>query len=278
MSHRVEIIGDATLHLGDCMSVMPLLPTVDLAIFSPPYNLGEAPWARLGHWKPGNKSGSGGNTRWKGGAAGGSGVEYGVHDDALPWPEYVAWQRDVLSLVWQKISPSGAIFYNHKPRVIGTKLWTPYELIPAEVEVRQVITWARPGGMNYNLTAFVPTSEWIMLLAKPDFRLKSRGVSGLGDVWSMRPEKNDHPAPFPVDLPAKAIEATKPNIVMDPFMGSGTTGVAAGRAGVKFIGVERDPRYFDMACRRIEANARQRELVLADGPALSVKEQGTQNV
>lgn len=252
MMTRVETIGDATLYLADCLSTIPLLPMIDLVVTSPPYNLGEAPWARLGHWKPGAASGSGGGDKWKGGAEGGAGVKYGTHADAMPWAEYVAWQHAVISALWSRLSAGGSIFYNHKPRVIGTRLWTPLELIPPEVELRQVVVWSRPGGMNYNPTAFVPTHEWIMLLAKPDFRLRSRGVSGLGDVWPMRPEKNDHPAPFPIDLPAKAIDATNSGVVLDPFMGSGTTGIAALRAGRKFIGIEIEPKYFDSACRRIK--------------------------
>jgi site-specific DNA-methyltransferase (adenine-specific) len=250
---QIETIGDATLYRADCMSVLPILPMVDLVITSPPYNLGAAPWARLGHWKPGNKSGSGGRAKWKDGAEGGAGVEYGAHEDALPWDEYVAWQRALLSALWGRLTAGGAIFYNHKPRVIGTKLWTPLELIPPEIELRQVIVWTRPGGMNYNPTSFVPTHEWIMLLAKPDFRLRSRGVSGLGDVWSMNPEKNEHPAPFPISLPAKAIEATDAQIILDPFMGSGTTGIAALAAGKKFIGIDADQRWFDLSCSRIRS-------------------------
>lgn len=250
---RVENIGNATLYLGDCLNAMPLIDQFDIAVTSPPYNLGRTPWARLGHWRPGNKSGSGGHTKWKSGAEGGRGVAYGKHQDAMDWPDYVAWQRAVLSTMWTKLSDSGAIFYNHKPRVIGTRLWTPLELIPPEIELRQIITWARPGGMNYSPVAFVPMSEWIMLLAKKDFRLKSKGVSGLGDVWSMQPCRSDHPAPFPQALPSKVIEATNPGIVFDPFMGSGTTAIAALRAGRKFVGVEIEPRYFDMACARIEA-------------------------
>lgn len=259
---KMESIGAATLYRADCMAVLPILPVVDLVITSPPYNLGASPWARLGHWKPGNKAGSGGRAKWKDGASG-DGVEYGAHEDALPWDEYVAWQRGLLSALWGKLSAGGAIFYNHKPRVIGTKLWTPLELIPPEIELRQVITWARPGGINYNLTGFVPTYEWIMLLAKPDFRLRSRGVSGLGDVWSMRPEKNEHPAPFPIDLPAKAIEATDAKVILDPFMGSGTTGVAALRAGLQFIGIDKDQRWFDLACRNIGASTSQGDMLAA---------------
>lgn len=260
---RTETIGRARLHLGDCLAVLPMIAPVDLVVTSPPYNLGAAPWARLGHWKPGNASGSGGRAKWKAGAEGGAGVEYGQHEDALPWADYVAWQRSVLSLLWGKLTAGGAIFYNHKPRVIGTRLWTPAELIPPEIELRQIVIWSRPGGMNYNPTAFVPTHEWIMILAKPGFRLKSRGVSGLGDVWSMSPEKNEHPAPFPLDLPRKAIEATGAKSVLDPFMGGGTTGVAAIKAGCEFAGIEIEPKFFEMARKRISAANEQPEMFAA---------------
>jgi len=250
-SKETVTIGDSTLYLGDCREIIPTLSTVDLVVTSPPYNLGAAPWARLGHWKPGGKSG--GRDKWKVGASGQAGVKYGVHIDALPWPEYVEWQRAIVSLLWSRLSDTGAIFYNHKPRVIGSRVWTPFELIPPEVSLRQIVTWARPGGVNFNKTAFVSTSEWVMLLAREAFRLKSRGASGLGDVWQMTPERNEHPAPFPVELPRRALEATDAPACLDPFMGSGTTGVACARLRRRFIGIEIDPRYFEMACRRIEA-------------------------
>lgn len=269
MSAQVETIGTATLYRADCMAIIPALPSINLVVTSPPYNLGAAPWAQLGHWRPGSKSGSGGRGKWKDGAEGGAGVEYGTHQDDMPWAEYVAWQRALLSVLWSKLAAGGAIFYNHKPRVIGTRLWTPQELIPAEVELRQIIVWSRPGGMNYSPAWFVPTHEWIMVLAREDFRLRSRGVSGLGDVWSMSPEKNEHPAPFPVALPTKAIEATEPGNVLDPCMGSGTTGIAALRAGRPFFGIEKDQRHFDDSCRRIEAAARQSDM-FAPLPAIQV--------
>jgi site-specific DNA-methyltransferase (adenine-specific) len=231
---------------------LPLLPRFDLVVTSPPYNLGATPWKPLGHWRPGVASKSGGRNKWKPGANAGDGVTYGKHEDGMPWDAYVSWQRSVLSKLWHALPGTGAIFYNHKPRVIGERLWTPTELLPPEVMLRQIIVWARPGGVNYNATAFVPTHEWIMLLAKTDFRLKSRGVSGMGDVWSMTPEKNDHPAPFPEMLPARVIEATAGGVVLDPFMGSGTSGVAALKAGRAFVGVEKDRRHFDAACARIE--------------------------
>lgn len=247
---RVEHIGSATLYLGDCAEILPTLAGADVVITSPPYNLGSAPWAHLGNWKQGDSAG--GKTKWRNGSDAAAGIQYGTHRDSLPWDDYVEWQGRIISTLWRLLPDAGAIFYNHKPRVIGAKLWHPMELLPHEVVLRQIIVWARPGGLNFNPTAFVPTHELILLIAKPEFRLKSKGVSGLGDVWGMSPDKNEHPAPFPLLLPAKIIDATSDGEVLDPFMGSGTTGVAAARAGRKFTGIEIDEGYFDMACRRIE--------------------------
>lgn len=258
---EVVKIGEATLYCGDCLEVMgsvPLRPA--LVVTSPPYNLAAAPWPHLGHWKAGGPSGSGGRGKWQAGANASDGPNYGTHRDAMEWGSYVDWQRSVLWLLWKLLADDGAIFFNHKPRVIGTKLWTPQELLPSEVELRQIIVWKRPGGMNYSPASFVPTHEWIMVLAKAAFRLKTKGVSGLGDVWDMTPERNEHPAPFPLALPAKAIEATAGGLVLDPFMGSGTTGVAAAGAGRPFVGIEIDRRFFDMACARIDAAYAQLEL------------------
>ena len=81
--------------------------------------------------------------------------------------------------------------------------------------------------------------------------LKSRGVSGFGDVWSMAPDRNKHPAPFPLKLPATIIEACEPKCVFDPFAGSGTTLVAAKRAGVRAIGVEKSREYCEISVERL---------------------------
>jgi DNA modification methylase len=50
--------------------------------------------------------------------------------------------------------------------------------------------------------------------------------------------------------------------ILDPFMGSGTTGVACAKLGRTFIGIEREPSYFDIACRRIEAAYKQPDLFI----------------
>jgi site-specific DNA-methyltransferase (adenine-specific)/modification methylase len=58
-------------------------------------------------------------------------------------------------------------------------------------------------------------------------------------------------------------QAGNPNIILDPFMGSGTTGVAAIQMGRKFIGIEREPKYFEIACKRIEQATKQEDMFIA---------------
>jgi site-specific DNA-methyltransferase (adenine-specific) len=240
------------LILGDCLVEMGKMEggSVDYIITSPPYNLGGEPWARLGHWKPGDGS-SGSKSKWKNGSDAGGGTQYKKHKDNMPHAEYVEWQKNVLKECWRLISPCGAIFYNHKPRVIGAKLWLPLELNP-ELILRQIVIWSRSGGINFNPTAYMSTHEWIMIFAKEDFRLKSKGASGVGDVWKINQErKNPHPAPFPVEIPRRILDTLKPGKVLDPFMGSGTTGVACKEVGFEFTGIEIDRDYFDMAEKRV---------------------------
>lgn len=74
-------------------------------------------------------------------------------------------------------------------------------------------------------------------------------------------ERAGHPTQKPVALMRWCIEqAGNPNTILDPFMGSGTTGVAAIQLGRKFIGIEREPKYFDIACKRIEQAVAQGQL------------------
>jgi modification methylase len=240
--------GIAIYH-GDCLDVLPTLGSdFDLVFTSPPYNLGSSPWPHLGHWRPGNSPGGGG--KWPGGGDGSTGIVYENHADTMPWAEYVQWQRTTLEHCWSLLSDTGAIFYNHKPRSIGGRLWMPLELNP-DLPLRQIIVWARSGGLNLTPTAYVPSHEWIMILAKPGWRLRDRGASGVGDVWRFNQESSTHPAPFPLGLPARAIETAGPKLVLDPFMGSGTTLRAAKDAGVRAVGIEKSERYCEMAAKRL---------------------------
>lgn len=227
-----------TIYHGDCNDVLPMLSGVDLVFTSPPYNLGTT---------NGGPSGMHAGSLAAADLAGG----YDGDDDAMPQDEYDAWQTRTVRQMWDALSDTGAIFYNHKPRIQGgvAKLPTSYG---ADLPLRQVIVWDRGTGMNFAVTHFLPKCEWIAVWAKPEWRLVDRSASQLGDVWRLPPETASvHPAPFPVGLPARAITATRPRVVLDPFAGSGTTLRAAKDAGVRAIGIEQSERYCEIAAKRL---------------------------
>ena len=81
-------------------------------------------------------------------------------------------------------------------------------------------------------------------------------------VYAARAGNELHPTQKPIELMQKVVGWTS-GTVLDPFMGSGTTGVACVKMGRKFIGIEREPQYFEIACKRIEDAYRQGDLFVA---------------
>ena len=80
-------------------------------------------------------------------------------------------------------------------------------------------------------------------------------------------EERYHPTQKPLEVMKWVIElCPKADTILDPFMGSGTTGVAAIQLGRKFIGIEREPKYFDIACQRIEQAVAQGQLFAPEQP------------
>ena len=124
------------------------------------------------------------------------------------------------------LQDDGAIFYNHKWRVQNGLLQDPQDIVEG-FPIRQIIIWQRNGGINFNAGYFLPTYEVIYLIAKPKFKLAKK-ANALGDVWNIPQEKNNpHPAPFPLELAQRCIESVDDGTVLDPFLGSGTTALAA---------------------------------------------------
>jgi site-specific DNA-methyltransferase (adenine-specific) len=219
--------------------------SVEIAVTSPPYNLGEG-MEDKGGLRVGHAGSKWGDDKLRGG--------YGEHDDAMPYPDYIAWQRHVLDELWRICS--GAIFYNHKPRLVKRQLRLPTDIV--HLPLRQIIIWDRGSGFNCMAGAYMPVSEWIVLCAKPDWSLRHKSASAIGDVWRMLPSVDEeHPASFPIELPINAIET------IDPFMGAGTAGVAAAKLGRSFTGIELNPKFFDLACRRIDAALRAPSMFIA---------------
>jgi site-specific DNA-methyltransferase (adenine-specific) len=120
--------------------------------------------------------------------------------------------------------------------------------------VRQVIIWKRKGGLNFNPGYFVPTYEVIYLIAKKGFRLAPK-ANGAGDVWSFTQEMNNvHPAAFPVALIDRIVSSTDATVILDPFMGSGTTAISALNFQRNYIGIDISPDYCADAGERIAAH------------------------
>lgn len=233
---------NGVIHHGDCLDVMRDMTSesIQLVVTSPPYNLR-------------NSTGGGipfeSSIKWRNAAIRNG---YKEHEDNLPHKEYVEWQRACLTEMFRLLRPDGAIFYNHKWRVQNGLLQDRSDIVN-DFPVRQIIVWQRNGGMNFNDGYFVPTYEVIYLICKRAFTLLPT-KNGIGDVWKMSHARNNpHPAPFPLELPFRCIESCKDGIVLDPFMGSGTTAIAAEKLGRQWVGIEQSQEYIKLAYDRLNA-------------------------
>ncbi|MDI9400470.1 MAG: site-specific DNA-methyltransferase [Verrucomicrobiota bacterium] len=234
---------------GSAVDVMRQMPegSIDLIVTSPPYNLKNS----TGN---GMKDGRGG--KWANAALQ---KGYSHHDDCMPHEEYVEWQRECLTEMLRLLPEHGAIFYNHKWRVQAGLLQDRQDIVHG-FPLRQIIIWKRSGGLNFNAGYFLPTYEVIYLIAKPKFKLLPR-ANACGDIWEIPQElKNEHSAPFPVALIDRIISSTPAKIILDPFIGSGTTAISALNFQRDYIGIDISPEYCAMAEERIKQHKLQPQL------------------
>jgi modification methylase len=233
MSSKIPFLNEIVC--GDCIDVMSQIPdeSIDIVVTSPPYNLS-------------SKSSS-----IKGWKTAGLADGYDNYDDSLPHDEYVEWQRACLTEMLRLIKPTGAIFYNHKWRVKNGQFLGCEDIIEG-FPLRQIIIWDRKAGFLFNKMFFLPTYEVIYLIAKPDFRLTNYGMK-MRDVWQILRSRDrfGHPVPFPMEIPERCIRASDPKIVLDPFVGSGTTAVAAKKYGADYIGIDKSEKYCEIARNRL---------------------------
>ena len=145
------------------------------------------------------------------------------------------------------------------------------ETIATLIQASECIIW---GGNYYKL----PSTRCILVWDKQndgrdfaDLELAWTNIDAVARIFRMRPMNMDggkvHPTQKPAALMQWCVEKIVAQTILDPFMGSGTTGVACARLGRKFIGVELEPKYFDIACRRIEEAQRQKDLFIHTPPA-----------
>lgn len=131
-----------------------------------------------------------------------------------------------------------------------------------------IIIW---GGERFNLPVRRCWLTWVKPDAAPTFASTEFAWTSwdrparhfMQSVSGMNAERIGHPTQKPLRLMKWCLDfIDETATILDPFMGSGTTGVAAVQMGRKFIGIEREPKYFDIACKRIEDAQRQGDLFI----------------
>jgi site-specific DNA-methyltransferase (adenine-specific) len=215
---EVVTIGNATLYLADCMDVLPTLERVDAVITDPPYGINT------------KSDGSGKLNPW------------GDLCNSAFW--YAAWIGEVR----KKVKPTGALWtcLNWRSLVTFQKAscdigWPIDSLMVWDKQ------WIGPGGLK----GLRPSYELVALFGGPEFAIANRGLPDIQQFPVGSFKATGHPAEKPQSLMDFLVKHT-PGTVLDPFMGSGTTGASAIAAGRSFIGIEQDRKWFDFSCKRIE--------------------------
>lgn len=225
---RVEHIGFATLYLGDCGDILPALGKMDAVVSDPPYEF-ETGGAGLFRSKRDNMDQIAAAGLDKGfdhtlisSSQFGSAVVFAHNDQWAALLPHLAAEFDRYAICqWHKTNPMPVANRHYQP---DTEIY--------------VHAWAK--GCH-------PVGE---LPQKQRFIIAANGQDT--DIG--------HPTVKPLPVMQKIITNVNGQIICDPFMGSGTTGVAAVRAGRRFVGIEMNERYFDIACKRIDDAQRQGDM------------------
>lgn len=224
---RVEHIGAATLYLGDAREIVPTLTGIDAVVTDPPYK-----FVPMG---------------------GGLGGKRQVYKDIYAEKLHEGFDPDMLL----GIAPSITVFC-------------------AKAQMRRMIEFAETNGFRWNLTTFNKTNPTPLCGANylPDTEYAFHFWKGVriggtyhdkSRFWVSKAsgDSSVHPTIKPVELMIKLVRCASDLVdplILDCFMGSGTTGIACHKEGKRFIGIEQNPEHFETAIRRIEDAQRQGSL------------------
>jgi site-specific DNA-methyltransferase (adenine-specific) len=272
---KEERIGPHRLILGDCLEVMPTLGKVDAVVTSPPYD-------GLRDYGPGFEGVDciavirqiarnlmdGGTCAWN------------VADQTVDGSETGSSFRQALAAIEAGLKLHDTMIYERAQAFGGSSraYLHAFEFVfifsngtPKTFNALRDRKNARPGLECHTLGGRRKDGTI------PDRRVKDTQEYGKRtNVWryGVGGEKNEHPAVMPYQLCADHLASwSNPgDMVLDPFMGSGTTGVACQKLGRAFIGIELDPEYFAIACKRVDEAMRQPDLFIAHAPDKPVQE------
>lgn len=239
-------IDDIQIINADFLNVNIPDDSIDLIVTSPPYNVG---------------------------------IQYNSHDDTISYDEYLRWTEKWLRKAFQLIKPDGRMCLNvplDKNKGGQQSVYADITAIAKKVgwKYHSTIIWnegniSRRTAWGSWLSASAPyviaPVETIIILYKETWKKKKKGKSDItkeefiewtNGLWTFSGEskkKIGHPAPFPIELPKRCIKLFSyvGDTVLDPFLGSGSTVIAAYKLNRQAIGVEIDEKYFKLAIERV---------------------------
>ena len=240
--------GEVLLHHGDCLEVLAAIEpeSVDLVFADPPYFL------------------SNGGTTCKSGRR--ARVDKGTWDRSLGVEDNHAFNRQWLELCRRALTRDGTIWISGTSHVIYS---VGFALQQLGFKLLNEIVWEKPNPPpNLSCRYFTHATETVLWAARdrkskhhfdyPAMR-RANGGKQMKSVWRMTaPGKGEkahgkHPTQKPIELLDRIIAASCPpaGVVLDPFNGSGTTGVAAVRADRPYVGIEREVEYLELSRQRL---------------------------
>lgn len=234
----------------DCIEGLKQLEdnSIDLIITSPPYNK-----MGLNGFQKGKK--------WHGTII----YDNDVNSDNMNEEDYQNWQIEFLTECFRVLKKDGSMFYNHKNRIHKGTIISPYKwLFKTPFLIRQEIIWDRGSTHNVNRCRFLPTTELIFWLTKSSSPRFDRTLDTpfKNEIWSFPFQINtEHPAPFPLELPDNIIHCVAKGetiTVLDPFMGGGTTAIAAIKHNCNYVGFEKAENYCNLSQKNIENYIKER--------------------
>ena len=225
----------------NCLETMLRMPDcfVDLTVTSPPYNLGA-------------KHHTGNNIF----------EAYDEYVDDMPEEEYQKNQINTLNELCRVTKHGGSLMYNHKNRIKNGKQITPYEwLLKTDWTLKQEVVWFN-GSQNFDKCRFYPMTERIYWLSK-GVETNFVNLINQHDLIKDTAEGTDkeHKRAFPLKLAQRFIMCfLDAKLIFDPYMGSGTTAIAAHLEKRNWIGSEMSKEYCDIAEKRIKPYLQQKTL------------------
>lgn len=231
---RIEQLAEGvTLYLGDCRDIVPTLSGVDAVVTDPPYGIGR------------DRGMGGGGFCGKTGAPRKPSRYEGDWDHEAPSPEML---KMLLRVGENHIIWGGQFFADQLPARGKWLWWDKCQTMPSYGDGE--LAWTDLQGN-----------------AVKKFTYALNGMIARG-------ETGQHPTQKPLPLILWCLGfLPSAQTVLDPFMGSGTTGVAAVQLGRQFIGIEIEPKYFDIACRRIERALGQKDMFVEKPPLAAPKQE-----